>query len=114
MEFLAALRKISKRSEQALKLPNRHLTEDLGEAVPETEAICNIRITLSFLSLLFWNSLHFSSSRNSFPYFSGVLPFFSRDFRGSVGIKKSLFSWWFSLPFPPKKKTRKGRTGYIT
>ena len=40
-----------------------------------------------------------------------VFPFFSRDFRGSVGIKNPFFFfWWFSLPFPKKKG--KGRTGY--
>ena len=50
-----------------------------------------------------------------FPYedflvFLSVFPFFSRDFRGSEGIKKSLFFWWFFLPLSTKK-TRKGRTG---
>ena len=44
-----------------------------------------------------------------FLVFLSVFPFFSRDFRGLVAIKKSLFFWWFSLPF--SRKTRKGRTG---
>ena len=69
------------------------------------------RITLSFLSLFFWNSLFFLSffSRNSL-FFLSVFPFFSRDFRGSVGIKNPCVLVVFPAFFP--QKTRKGRTGY--
>ena len=52
----------------------------------------------------------FALARNSL-FFSSFFPFFSRDLRGSVGIKQSLFFWWFSLAF--SKKTRKGRTGIL-
>ena len=44
-------------------------------------------------------------------FFLSVFPFFSRDFRGSVGIKNPCFFGGFPCLFP--KKTRKGRTGYI-
>ena len=57
-----------------------------------------------FEFLVFWPC-------KEFLVFLSVFPFFSRDFRGSAGIKKSLFFGWFSLPF--SKKTRKGRTGKI-
>ena len=45
-----------------------------------------------------------------FLVFSSVFPFFSKDFRGSVGINESLFFGWFSLPV---SKKRKGRTGLV-
>ena len=60
--------------------------------------LLNKERTLSFLSLSFWISLFFSPCEDV-RVFSSIFPFFSRDFRGSVGIKKSLFFWWFSLPF---------------
>ena len=60
----------------------------------------------SFPSLLFVGiPCFFSPARKSLVF----LAFFSRDFRGSVGIKHPCFFGWFSLPF--SKKTRKGRTG---
>ena len=45
-----------------------------------------------------------------FPCFLSVFPFFSRDFRGSVGITNPCFFAGFPCRFP--KKTRKGRTGF--
>ena len=62
--------------------------------------------TLSFLSLFFWNSLFFALQ--GIPCFLSVFRFFSRDFRGSVGIKILVFLVVFLAIF---KKTRKGRTG---
>ena len=59
--------------------------------------------------LVFLEFLVFSPSED-FLVFLSVFPFFSRDFRGSVGIKNPCFFGGFPLPFP--KKTRKGRTGY--
>ena len=64
--------------------------------------------TLSFLSLFFWNSLFFFCCED-FLFFLSVFPFFSRDFRGSVGIKNPCFLVVFLAVF--QKKTRKGRTG---
>ena len=43
-----------------------------------------------------------------FLVFLSVFRFFSRDFRGSVGIKNPCFFWWFSLPFP-KKEGKEGQ-----
>ena len=49
-----------------------------------------------------------------FIVFLTVFPFFSRDFRGSVGIKNPCFFGGFPCLFSKKKKkTRKGRTGYF-
>ena len=45
-------------------------------------------------------------------FFWAFFAVFSRDFRGSVGIRNPCFFWWFSSPF--SKKTRKGRTGRST
>ena len=67
--------------------------------------------TLSFLSLFFWNSLVFSACEE-FLVFTSVLPFFSRDFRGSVGIKNPCFFGGFPCLSPKKKnKERKDREG---
>ena len=41
--------------------------------------------------------------------FLSVFPFFSRDFRGSAGIKRPCFFGGIPCLFP-KEKTRKGRT----
>ena len=46
-----------------------------------------------------------------FLFFSSVFPFFSGDFRGSVGITNPCF-WVVFLAFFPKK-TRKGRTRFL-
>ena len=43
-----------------------------------------------------------------FLVFLSVFPFFSRDFRGSAGIKNPCFFWRFSWPFS-KNKERKDR-----
>ena len=64
------------------------------------------KATLSSLSLLFWNSLLFPYEE--FLVFSSVFHFFSRDFRGSVGITKSFFLVIF-LAFFQKIKERKDR-----
>ena len=66
------------------------------------------RNALYFLSLFFGNSFFFTLFQG-FPCFFDRFSFFSRDFRGSAGIKKSLFFWWFSLPFSKKNKERKDR-----
>ena len=55
--------------------------------------------TLSFLSLLCWNSLCFFCPLEDFLVFFERFPFFSRDFRGSVGMKILVFFVGFSLPF---------------
>ena len=44
-----------------------------------------------------------------FLVFSSVFPFFSRDFRGSVGIKNPCFLVVFRAFCPQKKKERKDR-----
>ena len=59
----------------------------------------------------FLEFLVFSPSED-FLVFLSVFPFFSRDFRGSVGIKNPCFFGGFPCLF--KKKTRKGRTGFGT
>ena len=81
------------------------------EGVPSTvEEVVRVRFcSLSFLSLFVWNSLFFFPCEE-FLVFSSVFPFFSLDFRGSVGIKDPGFFGGFSCLFS-KKKTRKGRTG---
>ena len=61
-----------------------------------------------FLSLLFWNSLFFPCEE--FLGFLSAFPFFSRDFRGLVGIKNPCFFVVF-LAFFPKSKERKDRKG---
>ena len=48
-----------------------------------------------------------------FLVFSSVFPFFSRDFRGSVGIKNPCFFGGLPCLYPKKKKARKGRTGCL-
>ena len=65
------------------------------------------------LSLFFWNSFFFPPCEEFLVFFLSV-PFFSRDFRGSVGIKNPCF-FWGGVVFPAffQKKTRKGRTGYM-
>ena len=67
---------------------------------------------LSFPSLFFLEFLVFFSSRGC-PVFLSVFPFFSRDFRGSVGIKNPCFFGGFSLPFPKKNKERKDRVSTV-
>ena len=57
--------------------------------------------------LVFWEFLVFFPCED-FLVFLSVFPFFSRDFRGSEGIKNPFFLWFF---LPLSKKTRKGRTG---
>ena len=47
-----------------------------------------------------------------FLVFLSVFPFFSRDFRGSVGIKNPCFFCWFSLPFSKKKQGKEGQGCY--
>ena len=63
-------------------------------------------ISLSFLSLFFWNSLFFPL--RGIPCFLSVFPFFSRDFRGSAGIKNPCFFGEFPGNCP-KNKERKDR-----
>ena len=65
---------------------------------------------LSFLSLFFLQFLVFSPCEE-FLVFLSVFSFFSRNFRGSVGIKNPCFFLVVFLAFFQKKKTRKGRTG---
>ena len=60
--------------------------------------------------LVFWNSLFFSPCEE-FLVFLSVFPFFSRDFRGSVGIKNPCFFGCFPCLFPKKNKERKDRVG---
>ena len=60
--------------------------------------------------LVFLEFLAFSPCEE-FLVFLSVFPFFSRDFRGSVGIKNPCFFGGFSLSF--SQKTRKGRTGMV-
>ena len=57
--------------------------------------------------LVFLEFLVFSPARNSL-FFSSVFPFFSRDFRGSVGIKNPCFLVVFRAFFQ-KTKERKDR-----
>ena len=65
--------------------------------------------TLSFLSLFCLEFLVFSPLQG-FPFvFLSVFPFFSRDFRGSVGIKNPCFFWVAFLAFSKKNKERKDR-----
>ena len=49
-----------------------------------------------------------SPARISFFCCLSVCPFFSRHFRGSVGTRKSLFFWWFSLS-SSKKQGKEGQ-----
>ena len=58
--------------------------------------------------LVFWNSLFFFSPCEEFLVFSSVFPFFSRDFRGSVGIKNPCFFGGFPCLFP-KKQGKEGQ-----
>ena len=44
-----------------------------------------------------------------FLVFSSVFPFFSRDFRGSVGIKNPCFFGGFPCLFPKKKQGKEGQ-----
>ena len=67
---------------------------------------------LSFLSLFFWNSLFFSPARNSL-FFLIVFLSFSRDFRGSVGIKNPCFFGGFLCLFPKKKQGKEGQGGFL-
>ena len=64
--------------------------------------------SLSFLSLFFLEFLVFSPCEEPLVFLI-VFPFFSRDFRGSVGIKNPCFFWWFSLPFSKKNKEKEGQ-----
>ena len=59
--------------------------------------------------LVFLDFLVFSPCED-FLVFLSVFPFFSRDFRRSVGIKNPCFFGGFPCPF--SKKTRKGRIGF--
>ena len=63
--------------------------------------------TLSFLSLFFWISLFFFPCEE-FLVFLSVFPFFSRDFRGSVGIKNPCFFGGFPRVFQ-KKQGKEGQ-----
>ena len=59
--------------------------------------------------LVFWEFLVFFPSEEFLVFFT-VFPFFSRDFRGSVGLRNPCLFWWFSLPcFLKKNKERKDR-----
>ena len=71
---------------------------------------CESKITLSFLSLLFWNSLFFPLRGNlcSFKRFSLLF----QGFRGSVGIENPCFFGGFPCLFF-SEKARKGRTGHL-
>ena len=55
--------------------------------------------------LVFLEFLVFFSCEE-FLFFLSVFPFFSRDFRGSAGIKNPCFWGWFSLPSNPKNLLR--------
>ena len=96
---------------QAQDFPRRYRAipaADSSQPVSPDLILCLQWQTLSFLSWFFFGIPCFLPCKD-FLVLLSFFPFFSRDFRGSVGIKKSLFFWWFSLPF--SKKTRKGRTG---
>ena len=76
-----------------------------------SSVICIAEPCPSFPCFFFWISLFFSPCED-FLVFSSVFPFFSRDFRGSVGIK-NLF---FLLVFPAfflKNKERKDRENHL-
>ena len=70
----------------------------------------NIFGPLPVLSLFFLEFLVFSSPWEEFLVFSSVLPF-SRDFRGSVGIKNPCFFGGCPCLFQKKDMERKGRAG---
>ena len=57
--------------------------------------------------LAFLEFLVFSLARNSL-FFSSVFPFFSRDFRGSAGLKNPCFFGGFPCLFP-KKQGKEGQ-----
>ena len=64
---------------------------------------------LSFLSLFFLEFLVFFPFEE-FLVFSSVFPFFSRDFRGSVGIKNPCFFGRFPCLFS-KEQGKEGQGG---
>ena len=66
-------------------------------------------LTLSFLSLFFWNSLFFFPCED-FLVFLSIFAVFSRDFRGLAGIKNPCFLVVFLAVFQ-KNKERKDREG---
>ena len=86
----------------------------LSRRVSQRHLAGALRIFLSLCAypcpfLFFFNSLFFFPLRG-IPCFLERLPLFSRDFRGSVGIKILFFG---GLPCRvPTKKTRKGSTGF--
>ena len=69
-----------------------------SHGIRNRERILSRKLPLSFLSLLFLNSLFFSLARNSL-FFLSVFLFFSRDSRGSVGIKIPCFFAGFPCLF---------------
>ena len=85
-----------------------------GKNCRETIFISQLSRALSFLSLFFLEFLVFSPCEEEFLVFLSVFPFFSRDFRGSVGIKNPCF-WVVFLAFKKKKnKERKDRVITLT
>ena len=70
------------------------------------------RPALSFLSLFFGIPCFFFPLRG-IPCFLSVFPFFSMDFRGSVGIKNPCFFGGFPCLFP-KNQGKEGQGGYRT
>ena len=58
----------------------------------------------------FWNSLFFLPGED-FLVFLSVFPFFSRDFRGSAGIKNPCFFGGFPCRFP-KKQGKEGQGSF--
>ena len=68
---------------------------------------------LPFLVFLLEFLVFFPPARNSF-FFSSVFPFFSRDFRGSAGIKNPCSLRWFSVPFSNKKQGKEDHKAIAT
>ena len=66
------------------------------------------RFPQSFLFLVFFLEFLVFLPCEAFLVFLSVVPFFSRDFRGSIGIKNPCFFGGFSLPFP-KKQGKEGQ-----
>ena len=88
---------------------NQHMLEQPRRYFPDTwKATKEYLNPCASFPCFFWNSLVFSSCEE-FLVFLSVFPFFSRDFRSSVGTTNPCFFCGFSCLFP--KKARKGRTG---
>ena len=68
---------------------------------------CQVRKNPVLPFLVFWEFLVFFPCED-FLVFLGVFPFFSRDFRGSVGIKYPCFFGGFTCLFP-KKQGKEGQ-----